>query len=255
MSDLPQQETLDAYELYGWRGQGPLILTCEHASNRVPRPLRSSASDQAWLGTHWGYDIGARTVVRELTRRTSSLSICARFSRLVCDPNRPPDHLDYVRRTVEGTELGFNKTLDEAELRRRTRTYHKPYHRAVDRAIEDRRMVPGELLLCSVHSFTPIWNQRIRPMDIGILFNECEAVSRRLATLLSAEGFETALNQPYSARDGLAYAVERHGRAHGVMNVELEINQALICTPARARKVARRIARALLALRLRRYAR
>jgi predicted N-formylglutamate amidohydrolase len=245
----------DAWESLGTPGSGKLLLTCEHASNRVPAPLRTTASDRFWLDTHWAVDIGARTLTRELARRTGSAAVLARFTRLICDANRPPGHRDFARTEVDGTVLSFNRNLGEAELQRRVDRYHAPYHRAVDASLRAHQGQVGDLLLLSIHSFTPVWNQRVRTMDVGVLASSHLEVGRRLQTELDRQGFETAFNQPYSALDGLIYAAERHGEAHGVVFLELELNQALICTPARATRVAGRIAGALSGLQLRKQAR
>lgn len=255
MQPTPVHTVEPAYETYGFPGRGPLVVTCEHASNRVPAPLRATESDRIWLSSHWGWDIGARTVARELVRISKSYGVMARFSRLVCDPNRHPSHVHFIRTRVEGTPLSFNRGLDDEEIARRIDTLHRPYHDAVDQALADRKTHQGDVLLLSVHTFTPVWNHRVRTMDVGVLYNPFDALARRLARLLRAEGFETALNQPYSAKDGLAYTAILHGELHNVVYLELEINQSLTCTPARARKVARRIGRALMQLKLRTQAR
>jgi predicted N-formylglutamate amidohydrolase len=98
-------------------------------------------------------------------------------------------------------------------------------------------------VLLSVHSFTPIWNGRMRAMDMGVLFDKFEPIAQRLAEELTKEGFQTALNEPYSALDGLNYAVSRHGTAHGLVYLELEMNQSLI-RHARARPKGSGAARA-----------
>jgi predicted N-formylglutamate amidohydrolase len=60
-----------------------------------------------------------------------------------------------------------------------------------------------------------------------------------------------ALNEPYSGRNGLMYAAHLHGTSHGAVHLELELNQALISTPAAARKMGRLLTRALGRVRLR----
>lgn len=248
-----QHGVSEAVETYGYPGEGPLVITCEHASNRIPRPLSTTTDDRAWLATHWGWDIGARTVSRELVRRSRSHAVLARFSRLLCDPNRPPTHRDFIRKDTEGWQLTFNRTLDEEQVAWRQAQYFDAYHTAVDSAIRTRMARPGggDVVLLSVHSFTPIWNGRMREMDMGVLFDKFEPIAQRLGEELTKEGFRTALNEPYSALDGLNYAVSRHGTAHGLVYLELEVSQSLIATPARARKVAARLCRAVNKLQVR----
>ena len=251
MSDRPTTARFDSHEVYGYPGQGAYLLTCEHASNRVPAPLRTNASDRKWLQTHWGLDIGARTVAREIIRQTGSSGIFARFSRLVCDPNREPENPLLIRCAVEGAVLSFNQTLSIEEVDRRLETYHAPYHDALDRAVADRQGQPGDMMLLSVHTFTPVFGDEVRSMDIGVLFHPYEGIARRLAQEIRAEGFKVAMNEPYSAQNGLMYSASLHGMSHNAVHLELELNQKLLRTTAEARKMGSALVRALGRLRLR----
>ena len=241
----PHYERYDSHEIYGYAEPGPLILTCEHASNRVPAPLRTTARDREWLATHWGWDIGARTVCREIIRLNGGLGIFSRFSRLVADANRDPRHEHLVRCAVEGDVLSFNQGLTTEEVGRRLKAYHAPYHAAVDRAVAQRIRQPGDVLLLAIHSFTPQLGDEVRTMDVGVLFDPFEPVARRLRDEIAEEGLRVALNEPYSGRDGLMYAAMRHGSSHGALYLELEINQKLIGTPSDARRMGRMLSRAL----------
>ena len=241
----------ESYEIYGYPGQTPLLITCEHASNRIPAPLRTTASDRQWLSTHWGWDIGARTVCREIIRQTQSIGVFSRFSRLLADANRAPRHEHLVRCAVEGHVLSFNSRLTIEEVDRRLENYHVPYHAAVDRTMADRLKHPGEVILLAVHSFTPQLGDEKREMDVGVLFDQYDSVALRLRDELEAEGLRVALNEPYSGRNGLMYAAHLHGSAHNAVHLELELNQALIGNAADARKMGRLLTRALSRLRIR----
>lgn len=238
--------TEEAWEQAG-PGVGPFLFTCEHASGRIPAPLTTTASDARWLASHWGIDIGARDLCMALSARLSSPTVLARFSRLLCDANRHRDHPVLIRTDINDTPLSFNSQLDTVELQRRVEQYHEPYHQAVDAALT---AAGPAVVLVSVHSFTPVWDERVRTMDIGVLFDEAQSSldAHRLHTALEDEGFFTALNEPYSGANGLMYAADRHGQGRGVRHLELELNQALICTPRRIEQVAGRLATALRAL-------
>lgn len=242
----------DAVEIIGpGVGREPLILTCEHASRRVPRPLRSSAADREILASHWGYDIGAATVTREVVRRTGSLALLARFSRLVCDANRHAEDATWIRREVEGQVLSFNARVDAAEIGRRRRRYYEPYHHAVDEVLRRRLAAGGDVLLLSVHSFTPVFGEDRRDMEVGVLFNDHAAVAQRLERALAATGLRAALNEPYSGRQGMMFAAQRHGTIHNVVYLEIELRQDLLATPAQARRMGAALADCLQQLRVR----
>ena len=233
------------YEVQGDpAGGGPFVFTCEHASNDLPEG-RASERDREWLAEHWGWDIGAADLTRALARRTGSCAVLSRFTRLLCDPNRRPDEASFVVESIDGEPVSFNRGVDASERRRRRRLYFDPYHDAIDRTLRARRAVDARFRLCAVHSFTPVFLGRSRPMEVGVLFDAHDLYAWRLEGALAEEGFETALNAPYSGMDGLIYSAQRHGRAHELVYLELEVRQDLIDTPDRAERVAERIARAL----------
>jgi len=88
-------------------------------------------------------------------------------------------------------------------------------------------------------------------MELGILFDDYGAVAERLKENFEEAGFATALNEPYSGREGLMFAAAQHGLAHGVIYLELEIRQDLIDTTQKARLLARRLAPAITKLAVR----
>jgi predicted N-formylglutamate amidohydrolase len=223
---------------------GPFVFTCEHATHRLP-DWEADPSDRPLLEDHWGWDIGAADLTRALVDLTNSCAVLSRFSRLVCDPNRDPSEESFLVEEVEGHRLSFNRGADAAERQRRRERCFDPYHAAVDRTLRARLAANESVRLCSIHSFTPLYLGRARPMEVGVLFDIHDLHAWRLEGALAEEGFETVLNAPYSGRDGLIYSAQRHGRAHGLVYLELEVRQDLIDTPEKAAAVARRMARAL----------
>jgi predicted N-formylglutamate amidohydrolase len=236
----------NAYEIYGFQSPSRYLFSCEHASNRVPHPLISTLSDQEnILHTHWAYDIGTRLLVQELVNMGKSQAILARFSRLIVDANRHRNRDDLILPTVEGLPVSFNQHLDEADVALRLDSYYNPFHNGYKEMVATRKTNPKPFLLISVHSFTPVWKGRVRNMDIGILYDSFDEIVLPLKEKLQKEGFFVALNEPYSGRFGLMYSVEQQGRAFDVPHIELEFNQAQICTPQRVKSVAKKVFRAL----------
>ena len=223
---------------------GPFVFTCEHATNELPE-WEPEAAERATLAAHWGWDIGAADLTRALALQTGSCAVLSRFSRLVCDPNRDPREPSFVVEAIDGVPLSWNRAVDAAERQRRVARYFDPYHEAIDRALQARRAVGTEVRLCAIHSFTPVYLGQGRPMEVGVLFDAWDEHAWRLEGALEAEGFAAAQTAPYSGLEGLIYAARRHGRAHGVVYLELEVRQDLIDEPAKARSVASRVARAL----------
>lgn len=242
----------DAVEVFGDRHHTRrLVVTCEHASSRVPDPLEVAPEDEHWLATHWGLDIGAGELTRSLVRRKSCVALLARFSRLVCDANRAAEDPGLIMTEVEGHPLAFNRAIGPAELERRLATYHRPYHTLVDACLGERVARGGDVVLLSIHSFTPVLYGERRTMEVGVLFDRYEPIAKRLAGHLEDEGFVTALNEPYTGTRGNMYAMHRHGRQHGVVYLELEVRQDLLGSTEDIEQVASRVCDALTALQVR----
>lgn len=202
-------------------GDGPLLLTCEHASEQLPAPLRWPETDRRLAGTHWAFDLGARELTEELARATGSAAVLANFSRLVIDPNRPLESPTLIREEAEGAPVELNRGLSDDARSERIETLYRPYHEAVDRTVAR----SGAPTLLSVHSFTPVYEGAARAMEVGVLFDQDEAEAEALGRALTRAGFAVAYNAPYSGKEGLMYSVDRHARAHGRVGLELEVRQ------------------------------
>ena len=226
------------------------MLPCEHARAALPREYRSLGLRRADIREHIGWDIGAYEVQREVARRLPAPFVASRWSRLLVDCNRGGDDATLIVRSSDGVVVPANARVSAAERRRRLRDYYEPYHRAVDRMIRRARRAAGErpVRLLSLHSFTPVLAGSERRFEIGVLFDEHEELARELGSALKRIGYRVRYNEPYSGRAGLIYSARRHGNAHAIDYVELEINNRLIRTPVGQRRLGRDVAAAISAI-------
>jgi predicted N-formylglutamate amidohydrolase len=222
---------------------GPAVLTCEHASNRLP--VRAGGVGlRRVLASHWGWDIGGAILTAELSRRIGA-AISGRFSRLWIDLNRAVDDPTLIRSEADGVALPWNHEIGAAEVERRFLDYHAPYHAAVDRLVA-RHLVRGvRPLLLSIHTFTPVFEGRARTFDVGVLYDRHERPARALARSLRAAGLATRYNEPYSGIAGMMYTAERHGSHHRLPCLELEVNQALFERRSFSARLAAVVVRAI----------
>jgi len=230
----------DAVEILA--GRGPVVLTCEHASVRMPEPWAWPDADRWLVGTHWSYDLGIAELVRALASQTGWPAVLSRFTRLLADPNREEDHPDVFRDTADDQTIHLNAGLSDAERERRLATLWRPYHAAVDRVVA---ATPGAAVV-SMHSFTPVYQGHRRQLEVGVLFDRDEALARAIARDLSDAGLHVRLNEPWSGKDGLVYAPERHGKAHDRASIELEFRQDLLMDDAWTDRVAGIVAEVLI---------
>ncbi len=202
--------------------KAPLVLTCEHASEALPSGFAWPPEDLWLCGTHWAFDLGAAALTRELAEQLGAGAVLAGFSRLVVDPNRPLDSDTLVRSLAEGRTIAMNAHVDEASLAGRLVCWHA-YHAALDSLFA----VSRAPLALSLHSFTPVYEGRVRTVEIGVLFDREEALAIELHERFLNAGFAARLNEPYSGREGLIYSVSSHASVSGRRALELEVRQDL----------------------------
>jgi len=222
--------------------RAPFVLTCEHARGQLPPGVRASRADRAVLRTHFGWDIGAWGLTREIARRLGTGATGGRWSRLWIDLNRPAGDPMLVRRDVEGHALSWNAGIDEREIDRRYGGTHTTYHQEIDREIAHRLSRDVRPVLLAIHTYTPVWNGRPRGFDAGVLYDENRREATILVAALRRSGLEVRYNQPYSGKRGLMYSIDRHGRHHRLPCLELEINQGLLTSARREAVLARVVA-------------
>lgn len=228
----------EAFVVLGPRSLTPVVLTCEHASLRIPSIPAPDSGERRILRTHWGWDPGAWQVTRELSRRLKTSAVGGKWSRLWIDLNRRVDDPTLIRRDVDGVELSWNAGLDVGLREHRVLTYHVPYHEVIDRLIV-RRLVRGRHpLLFAVHTFTAALDGRRRPFDAGVLYERDRGLAQRLARRLRDAGLRVRYNQPYSGMAGMMYSIDRHGKHHGLPCLELELNQDLFEERSTAARLA-----------------
>lgn len=128
------------------------------------------SADTDLVGSHWSYDPGAEDFTRDLSRRIASVSVLSRYSRLLCDPNRPVGSETMFRVEADHRPVALNHpdALTDAEREKRLQQLYEPYHAALRSAVD--RIRPTMIL--SAHSFTPVYEGVKRTVEIGVLYNQ-----------------------------------------------------------------------------------
>lgn len=239
--ELPVVESINAH------GRGPVLLVCEHASRAVPQALYGLGLSHTALRSHIAWDIGARDVALALSDLLDAPLIASRVSRLVYDCNRPPTSPSAIPAISERVEVRGNIDLDADHRRARVEAVYTPFHTMVrDKTVSMLREHGQAMRLVTIHSFTPVFMGTMRDAQIGVLHDTDPALARSVeANLREQTAYKTALNEPYSARDGVTHTLAEHGSPLGIESVMLEIRNDLIDTPDKARTMAATLAPAL----------
>lgn len=223
---------VDAYRIIGEGRAGRWLVTCDHATNRVPDWVGggSLGIDAADMARHIAFDPGAAGLTMALAERLDSPAILSDFSRLVIDPNRGETDPTLVMKLYDGTIIPANRHTGPDEVERRLARLYRPYHDAYARLAARR----PDTVIVAIHSFTPCLKGRApRPWHVGVLHSPLdERLSRRLIDRLRADGrFCVGDNEPYSGHLP-GDAIDRHGLRSGRPNTLVELRNDLIATEA-----------------------
>ena len=226
--------------------QGPFVLLCDHASNRIPPEFGDLGLDEAARRAHIAWDPGALGVSRHLSALLDAPLVWPDVSRLVIDCNRDPGARDLVPEVSETTEVPGNKGLDEPARAARIALSHAPFHAAIEELMADRERAGLASIVVSIHTFTPVYKGVSRPWPVGILSNVDRRVAEAmLADLAGQDISDLGDNEPYAPLDGVYYTLDRHAESRGLPCAMVEIRNDELRDEAGERLWAERLARAM----------
>ncbi len=235
----------EAFEIMPGGEGNPLILLCDHASNRVPEAYGDLGIPAAQFERHIAYDIGARAVTLGLAEKLGARAVLSRFSRLLIDPNRGMDDPTLIMRISDGAAVPGNRHVDEPERQRRITRYYLPYHEAIAGEIARVKAAGVTPFLVSIHSFTPVWRGIRRPWHAGILWDQDEKVAHAMLRGFAAQdGLVVGDNEPYhGALEG--DTLNTHGTKPGLPHALIEIRQDLIAAKSGVDEWVERVAKVI----------
>ena len=227
--------TLDRMELFRFRpGSSPLVVSMPHTGTHVPEWLapRLSAAARRLPDTDWHLerlydfldDLGASVLV-------------ATHSRYVVDLNRPPDNASlYPGKDTTGIvplDTFRNEPLylpgfppSDEEVAKRVGTYWHPYHRALQKAIDEAQARHGHALLWDAHSILSqlprFFNGKLPDLNLGTADGKSCAPGLGEALLKAVSGYSAVLNGRFKG----GYITRRYGDpGNAVHAVQLELSQ------------------------------
>lgn len=217
----------DAVEVIGADRASRWVVTCDHASNRVPRDVEGGdlglpADD---MQRHIAYDVGALGVARAMGETLNAPVVASKFSRLVIDPNRGEDDPTLLMQVYDGSIIPANRGVGAAEVERRLDRFHRPYHAALAHVLSER----DDPIIVSVHSFSPQLRGRApRPWHVSVLYAGDTRLAYPLLARLSDEAdLCVGDNEPYSGHLP-GDALDQHGVQPGRLHVLIEVRNDLI---------------------------
>ncbi len=211
----------------GAGGKPCLILTCEHARNRVPRELRVLFIEKSHvLETHRGYDLGALSLAETLANTFNAPLLASGYTRLVCDLNRSLGNPSLYSE--------FTRHLPQTDRDRIIQTYYIPHRTTVETTILKCVRGNQRVVHIGVHTFTPNLNGQHRNADIGLLYDPQRLREKKLClrwqhVLAQMDStLRVRRNYPYRGEsDGLPRHFRKLLPEQVYTGIELEVNQKL----------------------------
>ncbi|WP_417516593.1 N-formylglutamate amidohydrolase [Minwuia sp.] len=215
---------------YNAGGDGPVLITCEHAGRETPSALGDMGVPATDWGRHIAWDIGALDLARAVSDRLDARLIAQRYSRLVIDCNRAHISPELVPTASDGTAIPANADLSDADRTARIAAIHTPFHDRIAAEIERQRPA----LIFAVHSFTPHMNGADRPWHAGFLANRMPEAAEAMVRISAGRApyFRFALNEPYTVDDVSDYTLPVHGEQNGIPHALVEIRNDQLASDA-----------------------
>ena len=219
MTDLP-------YRLLNEHGPAPLVLICDHASNRVPAGYGDLGLPPEEFERHIAWDIGAAAISEILARRFNAPAVLSTVTRLLIDCNRQFEDPNLTPAVSDGIEIPANRGLSDGEREKRWRTFHQPYHAVIARTI-DRKLASGrQPVVLSIHSMTATMRGAARPWQIAVCWDTDQRLSLPMLDALRAHaGIVIGDNEPYNLDPNEDYSVPIHATRRGLKHLQIEFRQ------------------------------
>lgn len=232
----------------------PLVFDSPHSGTWFPEDMRPILPRERLLQ---GWD----AYVDELYAAAPAIGaplLAARFSRVYIDANRAPEDLDatmlgeawphpvtaspkaargvgLIWSRIDGRDPIYDRKLTIAEVEARIERYWRPYHRALQVLLDDARGRHGVVWHIDCHSMPARGDPTTEDGPVArpdVILGDrdgttCDpALTRRVAEVFRALGYEVVLNWPYK---GVELVRRYSAPAEGRHSLQIEINRALYC--------------------------
>tara|TARA_B100000161_G_scaffold50962_1_gene33064 strand:+ start:180 stop:959 length:780 start_codon:yes stop_codon:yes gene_type:complete len=213
--------------------ESDFLIICDHASNKIPTNFKELGLSKEILDSHIAFDIGAKEVAVCLSNILECPLVMTDFSRLLIDPNRGIDDPTLIMRISDNKIVKGNRNINNfkksKEKDERVKKYYDVYHNKISEFINFKEKDKKYPSIISIHSFTPVWRNKKRDIDIGILWDNDYRLPDIFFNYLKENHKNLVIgdNQPYSGRlkNDTLY---KHATINGLSNILIEIRQDLI---------------------------
>ncbi len=210
-------------------GVSDVILIAEHAGRQLPQFTGSLGLDDESMSSHIAWDLGVAELSRLLSRLLDAPLIMQRYSRLVCDCNRAFEAADVIVTESDNVIIAGNINLDAENRQKRYEEIYWPFEDAIEKFVMKRKSAGVNPIIVTIHSFTPVYKEQQRHVDLGVLHDTDSRLADALLEQSKSETqFSSARNEPYTPADGVTHTLIKHGVNNGLLNVMFEVRNDLL---------------------------
>jgi predicted N-formylglutamate amidohydrolase len=220
-----------------------IILTCEHANFLTPAFIKQHSLNNKLLQSHRGWDKGAFELSQELKKKLKAELHFFPYSRLYIDANRSLDNKAMSH---------FCDPLNANEKNKLISLY-KNYRQKIINSVQKNIKQKVKTYLFSIHSFTPIFKNKVRKTEIGLLFRpkikkELDLAQKLKKSMIKQNPkLKVHFNQPYRGfTDCLSNDVlDLYIKSNLVNGLFLELNQKKLSTNKQIQELSKVLATAI----------
>jgi predicted N-formylglutamate amidohydrolase len=216
----------------------PILIIVDHASNFIPHKYKNLGLSKGLLKSHIAYDIDIRESAYILSQYLKSHLICGEYSRLMIDLNRGLKDPTLITTISDKKIIPGNIKIDPEDKKFRINKIYRKYHSHIKSTICKNDIK----LIVSLHSFNPIYKNKKRNIEIGILSNNDKRYSSKLIHNLKMKNYILGDNEPYYG-DLRGDSLNRHGLKNNLLHVLIELRNDLINTRVKRQKICKFISK------------
>ena len=163
----------DSFKVFNEGSDCELIITVEHASNKIPQEYDNLGLKKEELSQHIARDKGVKEIGKILAERFNCFAIMGGFSRLLIDLNRREYEDELIVKVSDKTIVPANQNLSEDEREKRLAKYYRPYYQKIEEKIKQLVDLGKKPVVFSIHSYTPkLKDGDYRPWQAGVLWHK-----------------------------------------------------------------------------------
>ncbi len=214
--------------------ENQILIIADHASNFIPRENNKLGLSNSFLNHHIAFDIGVKELSMDLSNRLKCKIIQGKYSRLLIDLNRDLDDPTAIPVIVDRKIIPGNIGITKREISLRVKKIYNKYHDEIDQTIRKKKVK----VILSIHSFNPIFKNKKRYLELGILSNEDKRLSSIIIDQLRLQKINVGDNKPYKG-NLIGDSMYRHGLRNNLPHVLIEVRNDLLSNTSKIKRISR----------------